>query len=223
MFISGTDTGCGKTLVAESLLIALNKQGVKAVGMKPVAAGAQVTALGPVNDDAVRLQTRSGVPLSYAEVNPYLFETPCSPNFAAAITGREIELETIKAAFLRLSQHAEVVIVEGIGGWRVPLSERCYAGDIARLLRAPVIFVAGLKLGCINHALLSVEAIAGDGVPLKGWVANHLDPDYGNGAETVDFLRSRINAPLLGVFPCSNNHSVSGDEMWENLDISAVL
>ena len=222
-FISGTDTGCGKTLAAESLLIALGSRGLMAAGMKPVATGAEVTANGLVNGDVVRLQKRSTIPLVHAEINPYCFNTPCSPNFAAETAGVEIGLEKIETAFRQLALRVDIIIVEGIGGWRVPLSARLHAGDIARQLKLPVIFVTGLKLGCINHTLLSIEAIAGDGIPLKGWIANYVDPGYTTGGETIDFLRSRIAAPLLGVFPCSNNHSVSGEEMWENLDVSALL
>lgn len=222
-FIAGTDTGCGKTLVAECLLETLKARGMKVVGMKPVATGAEKTPKGLINSDALRLQTYSSNMPDYADVNPFVYEIPCSPNIAADKAGREINLETIGMAYQRLRNQADIVIVEGIGGWRVPLSDDLYAGEIAGFLKAPVILVVGLRLGCINHALLSVEAIERDGIPLKGWIANYVDPDYVTGEETIRYLKSRIGAPLLGVFPCINNHSVSGGQMCKYLDVNAVL
>ena len=163
------------------------------------------------------------MPLAYADVNPFVYATPCSPNFAAAAAGPEVDMAVIIDACRKLQDRADIVVVEGVGGWRAPLSNDYFAGDIARALNAPVIFVVGMRLGCINHTLLSMEAIERDGIPLKGWVANFPDPGYITATETTAYLQSRIAAPLLGAIPWINNHSVSGGEGREYLDVNAVL
>lgn len=198
-FIAGTDTEVGKTVITCGLLRAFIDAGHTAIGMKPVATGADSTVAGLRNDDAVQLIANSEPKLCYDTINPCIYVEPASPNIAAARMGEEVELSVLEAAYDRCRADADVVLVEGIGGWRVPLSDSIQTVDLVRRLNLPVILVCGLRLGCINHALLSAEAIIGDGIALVGWVANTIDPSYQYAAETIDILVSRIPAPLLGV------------------------
>jgi dethiobiotin synthetase len=199
VFITGTDTGVGKTLVSATLLAALNANGVRAVGMKPIASGSVETPHGWRNDDALMLlQQSSGAP-AYAAVNPYAFADPVAPHLAAASSGVEIEQEPILAAFATLSTNAQFIVVEGVGGWAVPLSTTLMQAHIVRALRVPVILVVGLRLGCINHALLSAHAIVADGCALVGWIGSHIDPAMARAAENLATLRERLPAPCLGV------------------------
>ena len=200
-FVTGTDTGIGKTWVAVGLLHALSLRGRRVAGMKPVASGAEQAEGGLRNADALLLQSHCTAAIEYADVNPYVFAEPIAPHFAAARAGIRVRMDRIRAAYARLCAQSEAVVVEGIGGWRVPLAPRLQNADVARALQLPVILVVGLRLGCINHAQLTVEAISTDGLPLAGWAANTVDRDYEPAQGTVDFLRERIAAPLLGVIP----------------------
>jgi len=201
MFITGTDTGIGKTWAALALMQALQTQGLKVIGMKPVASGAHLTPQGLRNEDAEALQHQA-LPqvVPYALINPYLFEPPIAPHVAAAQAGVVIELEKIVQTYHLLRQQADRVIVEGAGGWRVPLGPTLGWADVVRALELEVVLVVGLRLGCINHALLSAEAIIGDGLVLRGWVANQLDSTY-LPMPTLETLEQRINAPFMGVIP----------------------
>lgn len=198
-FVTGTDTGTGKTLVSCALLLALSGKKIRAVGMKPVAAGLDADGR---NDDAKQLIAASSVDAPYPLVNPYPLRAAIAPHIAAAEEGATIELPPIVAAFGRLRAMADAVIVEGVGGFRVPLNAECDTSDLAVALDLPVILVVGLRLGCINHALLSQQAIAACGLPLAGWVANRIDPAMLRPEENLAALRERIAAPLLGVVPC---------------------
>ncbi len=198
-FIAGTDTEVGKTVITCGLLRALNGLGRTAVGMKPVATGAESTSAGLRNDDALRLIANSHPKLSYTTVNPCVYKEPASPNIAASRMGEEVKLDVIEAAYRICRAQAEIVLVEGIGGWRVPLSDTLQTVDLVRHLDLPVILVCGMRLGCINHALLSAAAIVADGRRLIGWVANAMDPEYGFKTETINILCEGIPAPLLGV------------------------
>jgi len=201
VFITGTDTGIGKSLVAASLLRALQAQGRRALGMKPVASGCAMTPHGLRNHDAELLRTHgSGAP-DYALVNPYALREPIAPHLAAAHAGVAIRLDPIVAAFAALSTMAQCVVVEGVGGWAVPLSATLMQADLVRALNLPVILVIGLRLGCINHALLSVRAIVDDGCDLLGWIGNHIDPAMTCVEENIATLRARLPAPCLGVLP----------------------
>lgn len=199
-FVTGTDTGIGKTHASCALLAALRARGLRAVGMKPVASGCRQTAQGLRNEDAEVLIAASDPAPAYADCNPFAFAEPIAPHIAARECGIEIRLEPIRAAHARLAQGADcVVVVEGVGGWLAPLSDTLMQVDLARALRLPVILVVGLRLGCLNHALLSVRAIEGDGCTLAGWIANRIDPAMDHAAANLATLRTRIAAPLLGV------------------------
>ena len=200
-FIAGTDTGAGKTRVSCLLLRALTAAGQIAVGMKPVASGCHSTESGWRSADALELITASRSSIDYADVNPYALVSACAPHLAAREMGVEIRTEHILNSFERLKKKFPWVVVEGVGGWRVPLGEALTMADVARALRLPVILVVGLRLGCLNHALLTVEAIQRDGRDLAGWVANVMDPAMTHVQENVQTLEKRIPAPLLASFP----------------------
>jgi dethiobiotin synthetase len=200
-FITGTDTGVGKTAVALGLMQLLQTQGQVVAGMKPVASGCALTPAGLRNEDALQLQRQSSVELDYSLVNPYAFAPAIAPHIAAQQAGVQIEMDSIRSAFTRITRQVDVVVVEGVGGWEVPLTEHETLADLARLLRLPVILVVGLRLGCLNHALLSAAAISRAGLPLAGWVANRLPPQPDCVEENIKTLKSRISAPLLGVVP----------------------
>jgi len=201
VFITGTDTGVGKSIVSASLLRALQAQGVRALGMKPVASGCTMSAEGLRNNDAELLRTHgSGAP-DYALVNPYALPEPIAPHVAAAQAGVEIRLDPIVAAFAALSTMSQCVVVEGVGGWAVPLSATLMQADLVRALKLPVILVVGLRLGCINHALLSARALDADGCNPIGWIANTIDPTMACVEENLATLRARLAAPCLGVLP----------------------
>ncbi|MCK0505811.1 dethiobiotin synthase [Aromatoleum anaerobium] len=200
-FLAGTDTEIGKTFVACALLHAARRDGHRALGMKPVAAGAEWIAGEWLNEDAAQLRAASSFDPGLDQLNPYCLKTPVAPHIAAAEEGIDIDPARIRAAFESLRAQADVVIVEGIGGFRVPLGDRYDTADMARELGLPVILVVGMRLGCINHALLTVEAIAARGLTLAGWIANRIDPAMLRVDENLEALRRRIPAPLLGVVP----------------------
>lgn len=195
--MTGTDTGVGKTLVACSLLRAFAARGFKAVGMKPVASGAVAGGNGLVHDDVERLIAAGNVAATRDHVNPYCFAPPIAPHIAAAEAGMKIELDHIGHCFNALTEQADVVIVEGVGGFRVPLGPGADTAQLAARLALPVVLVVAMRLGCLNHALLTAEAIAGRGLMLAGWVANHLDPRMAASDENVRALETLIAAPLL--------------------------
>ena len=196
-FVTGTDTGVGKTLVACSLLKAFAARGVRAVGMKPVASGAVPGAGGLVNDDVEQLIAASTISVPREHANPYCFAPPIAPHVAAQQAGVTIALDRIERSFHVLSALAEVVIVEGVGGFRVPLGADTDTAQMAARLALPVVLVVGLRLGCLNHALLTVESIQARGLKLAGWVANHIDPEMAEADQNVQALGERIAAPML--------------------------
>jgi dethiobiotin synthetase len=200
-FVTGTDTGVGKTLVTAALLRALREAGHRVAGMKPVAAGAVAGPEGPANEDAILLQAESSVRHPYALVNPFLFEPAIAPHIAAAEAGVAIDAARIRVAHERIREGADVVIAEGAGGFLVPLDDAHSLAELPALLGMEVILVVGLRLGCLNHAFLTGEAIAARGLALAGWVGNHLDPGYERIEANLETLRARIPAPCLGVVP----------------------
>jgi dethiobiotin synthetase len=203
VFVTGTDTGIGKTFVSASLLSALNASGKRAVGMKPVASGCVMTPRGLRNEDAETLLEHSdGAPV-YESINPFALREPIAPHIAAREEGVEISLDPIAHAFAALSQAADFVVVEGVGGWCAPLSESLMQSDVAKALRLPVILVVGLRLGCLNHAILSARAIQADGCELLGWIGNGIDPAMQRVRENIETLRERLPAPCLGILPYS--------------------
>lgn len=200
-FITGTDTGVGKTAVAAALMRALKRRGLSVAGMKPIASGCSVTPQGLRNDDALRLQAQGSAELAYDTVNPYAFEPPIAPHVAAAEAGVEIRTARILETFAQLQAQVECVVVEGIGGWQVPINARQTTADLARELGLPVVLVVGLRLGCLNHALLTRDAIRAAGVGCAGWVATQVEPGMARTEATVQALRERLAAPLLGLVP----------------------
>ena len=201
VFIAGTDTGIGKTHVACALLHALRAVGHHACGMKPVASGCMETPAGLRNDDALALQAASSDAPAYALINPVALRDPLSPHLAAAHAGLSIALPPLRAAFEALSASHRRVVVEGVGGWLVPLAPGLFASDIAVQWKLPVLLVVGLRLGCLNHALLSARAVAADGCQLLGWIGNRIDPQMLAAEENLASLRALLPAPCLGVLP----------------------
>jgi dethiobiotin synthetase len=201
VFIAGTDTGIGKTHASCALLHALRQAGHDAVGMKPVASGCEATVDGLRNDDALALQAAGPASVPYAAINPVALREPLSPHLAAARDGLEIELPPLTESFGRLRERYAPVVVEGVGGWLVPLAPGLMASAIAQAWRLPVILVVGLRLGCLNHALLSARAIRADGCELLGWIGNRIDPDMAAVEDNLATLRELLPAPCLGVLP----------------------
>jgi dethiobiotin synthetase len=201
-FVAGTDTDCGKTFVSCVLLRAAAGLGHSTIGMKPVAAGAVSTEQGLRNDDALRLQQAASIALSYEQVNPVCLEAAVSPHLAAAQAGKRLQVQRI-AGFCQgvLMKRADLTLIEGAGGWRVPISEHEFMSDLARALNLPVILVVGMKLGCLNHALLTAEAIVRDGLTLAGWVANQRDPHMALITENLQTLQEALPFPCLGHIP----------------------
>lgn len=216
-FIAGTDTDVGKTRIAAGLLHVLAARGHTTAAMKPVSAGCHDITHDSRhnnmhnlhhdnmrnlrNDDALILQRHATLALPYEQVNPYAYAAAIAPHIAAAQTGPAIAIPHIKQLFDDMAQRVDAVIVEGAGGWLVPINEHETMANVAQALGLPVILVVGMRLGCLSHALLSVESIAHHGLPLAGWVANTLNPEFAPFQHNIDALRERINAPLLGVVP----------------------
>ena len=195
IFVTGTDTGVGKTHVACALVRALRESGRRVAGMKPIAAGIDKGAA--LNADVAALADADGLDVPLRVRNPYAFNDPIAPHLAARDGGASVDLAVIAAAFRDLAQWADVVVVEGAGGARVPIAPRLDMLDIARRLRLPVLMVVGVRLGCLNHAMLTVDAIASRGLTLSGWVANRIDPVMLRADDNVFELRGLIPAPLL--------------------------
>jgi len=200
-FVAGTDTEIGKTFVACALLHALRNQGLSAIGMKPIAAGTDEHGH---NDDVEALLAAASVKAPRELVNPYLFAPAIAPHIAAAEENRPIDIERIAQSFAALRPLADVLVVEGVGGFCVPLGPTIDAADLAQRLALPVILVVGMRLGCINHALLTAQAIAARGLTLAGWVANRIDPQMARFEENLASLEARLAAPLLGVIPADS-------------------
>lgn len=197
-FLTGTDTEIGKTFVTCALLHRARQSGLSAAGLKPVAAGTDAAGR---NDDVEAIRAASSVELAPEIVNPYCFAAAIAPHLAAVEAGRAIAFAPIAAACRQARAAAEFVVVEGVGGFRVPLGADGDSADLAVALGLPVLLVVGMRLGCINHALLSAEAIAARGLTLAGWVANRIDPAMARFAANLQTLRDLLPAPLLGVVP----------------------
>ena len=200
-FVTGTDTEIGKTLVSAAILHKLVASGQRACGMKPVAAGAELRDGALHNDDADMLIAAGNVHLPQNITTPFMLREPAAPHIAAALEGVTIEAVPILAAYTEVLAASDAVVVEGVGGFRVPFNDTFDSADLAAQLNLPVILVVGVRLGCISHALLTVEAIVARGLVLAGWVANTADPDMRFFDENIEALEARIPAPLLGVVP----------------------
>ena len=199
-FIVGTDTGVGKTFIASRIVQQFANQGYKTVGMKPIASGCEKNAQGEwVNEDVTALTNASNVQAPLNIINPYRFQPAIAPHIAASQAGVNIEIAKISQCFSTLQQQADIVIVEGAGGFLVPINPQETLADLAVALKLPIILVVGMRLGCINHALLTVEAIKQRGLHLAGLVANQIDPQMPVFQENLESLKTRIDAPLLEV------------------------
>jgi len=201
VYVTGTDTGIGKTLASCALLHALRDHGARAIGMKPVASGCARIDGEWRNPDALALQASGAPGIAYVDINPFALEHPLAPELAARDAGTEVTLAPILDAHARLAAHADALVAEGVGGWAAPLSASLMQADLVRALRMPVILVVGLRLGCINHALLSARAIGSDGLHLAGWIASHVDPAMERVEDNLAMLRERLPAPCWGVLP----------------------
>lgn len=215
LFVTGTDTGVGKTLVSCALLRALAKHYPRVVGMKPVAAGVALINGWQANEDVLALRAASNCRVRPELDNPVLLPDAVSPHIAAARAGARISVDHIVACHRQLLQHADAVVVEGAGGFMVPLSDIETGADLAEALGLPVVLVVGMRLGCLNHALLTSEAIRARGLTLAGWIANHIDPGMLAQADNIAFLRHRLAAPLLA----SISYQAQPDPQNMTLDI----
>lgn len=198
-FITGTDTGVGKTFVACQLLHAAQQRGLRTLGLKPLAAGAENTADGLRNEDALLLQQAATVQLPYDAINPFCFELPVAPHIAAKKNGSVLDAKTIAKKIRNALDEAEFdyAVIEGAGGWRLPLNDTETLADVVKLLQIPVMLVVGMKLGCINHALLTAEAIRADGLALHGWIANDLGEPMPMLSENIATLERLLPAPRI--------------------------
>ena len=222
-FITGTDTGVGKTLVAVALTRALVTRGFHTAAMKPVAAGGMRTPEGLVNDDALELLAASNVKAPYEDVNPWMLSLPASPHLAALADGVTIRHERIVAALDRLKAAADLVIVEGAGGWHAPISATETMADIAGKLALPVILVVGMRLGCLNHALLTRDAIRARGLPFAGWIANKLAAEMPLANANIETLTSRFGLEPLTTVPVGATIDPKAPPPWANEVVERLL
>jgi len=198
-FITGTDTGVGKTWATVALMRYFKQQGRIVAGMKPVAAGCDWVDGQLKNEDALLLQENASMDLDYKEINPYAFEMPVSPHLASL--GDQVQLNVIEQAYTKLKDKADVLMVEGAGGWFAPLNNDSDIADLALKLKIPVIMIVAIRLGCINHARLTFQAIQSSGAECSGWIAMCLDPEMAKQDENIETLKSKISVPLLAVLP----------------------
>ncbi|MGO2305815.1 MAG: dethiobiotin synthase [Providencia sp.] len=219
-FITGTDTEVGKTVASCALLQAAKSQGLKTVGYKPVASGSEFTEQGLRNDDALLLRANSTVQVSYDEVNPIVFEAATSPHIISEKMGKPIEFSVMTKGLEYLQSQAQWVLVEGAGGWYTPLSKENTFADWVVEQQLPVILVVGVKLGCINHALLTVQAIKASGLVLSGWIANEIEPAGTFQVQYLTTLNQMINAPCVGLIPYQVTKPIN--EVGQYIDFSLL-
>lgn len=217
-FITGTDTGAGKTVASVMLMRAFRNAGHVVYGMKPVASGCVRSPSGLVSEDALQLMAGCSVGLPYAQVNPVALEAACSPNIAALIENRQIDPDRLEQSCRQLMDLGGTLIIEGIGGWRTPVFGLAGMEVLVARLHLPVILVVGLRLGCINHALLTLETLRNDGVELAGWIVSQTDPDYISGEQTVSLLREAFGCAPLGHIPHLHSMDKNIDHAWLNIE-----
>ena len=201
IFITGTDTGIGKTIASCAIMHELAKQGFSVAGMKPIASGATSHQGQLKNDDALALMRHSTAAQEYKYVNPYCFEPAIAPHIAAELAGIEINMNSIQQSYAKLCEKVDWVVVEGVGGWLVPINMEQEVSDIADQLNLPVILVVGLRLGCINHALLTLESIRSKNIKIIGWIANHVVPKLHSSDQIIKTLQNKMNTTYLGYLP----------------------
>ncbi len=210
VFVTGTDTGVGKTFASVALLHRLRAEGFRAMGMKPVASGCEQTEAGWRNDDALRLLAASDPQPEYADVNPYPLPLPTAPQLAAAAAGVRIEGDRLIDAYRALALQTDAVVVEGVGGWAAPFDRDLEQADLVRALALPVVLVVGVRLGCLSHARLTERAIAADGLSLVGWIANTIDPGFTDIDAYLRLLADALPVPCLGVLPFCESWDAAG-------------
>lgn len=220
-FIAGTDTDVGKTVASKAILNALAEKDLKTIGYKPVAAGSDKTEQGYRNSDALYLQAAATVDVEYDDVNPYALELPASPHIAAKRENVVIEYSKLSDKLSQHKQNSDIVLVEGAGGWRVPVSETECLSSWVQQEKLPVVLVVGIKLGCLSHAILTMDAIKADGVEIVGWVANRVNPGTEHYAEIIELLEHKIDAPKLGEIPYVPK--VKRKDLAKYIDVSPLL
>lgn len=222
-FITGTDTEVGKTFISQTILYALQQRRKSGIGFKPIASGCEQTSDGLRNDDALSLLRASTMELHYNDVNIYSFEPAIAPHIAAQLSGTELSIPRISEGLLKLQQkQPDVLLVEGAGGWRLPLTltpKPVFLSEFAVQHNLPVVLVVGMRLGCLNHACMTMEAIAHDGLELAGWVANHIDDAMANRSHNLRSLQALIPAPFMGEVPMTTSPQTA----TEYLDIAPLL
>ena len=217
VFITGTDTGIGKTFYSQLLLQSLNTAGLRSAAMKPIASGAELCDGELRNADALVLQQTANTTFPYAYCNPYCFAPAIAPHLAANQAGVQIEFDVIQQAYAELLKQADFTVVEGIGGWLVPIDQQHTVADLVQAMHLPVILVVGMRLGCINHALLTADNIRQRGIPLIGWVANVIEPNMVSLQDNIAALAQRIPAPLLDVIDFINQEEKIEDQSRLNI------
>lgn len=220
-FVAGTDTDVGKTVASKAILHALAAREIKTIGYKPVAAGSEKTAEGWRNSDALHLQAAATVDVAYEDVNPYALELPASPHIAAKHEQLAIDYSVLSNKLAQHKQNADVVLVEGAGGWRVPISDEESLSTWVQQEQLPVILVVGIKLGCLSHALLTAEVIKSDGLNLIGWVANRVNPGTEHYADIIEMLEMRLAVPKLGEIPYIPK--AKRKDLAKYIDVTALL
>ncbi|KII75551.1 dethiobiotin synthase [Vibrio renipiscarius] len=220
-FIAGTDTDVGKTVASKAILNALAEKGLKTIGYKPVAAGCETIEGGLRHSDALYLQSAATVDVAYEDVNPYALELPASPHIAAKHDNVVIDYSVLSDKLAQHKANSDIVLVEGAGGWRVPVSDEDCLSTWVQQEKLPVVLVVGIKLGCLSHALLTLDAIKADGLELAGWVANRINPGTENYAEIIAMLEQKIAAPKIGEIPYVP--SVKRKDLAKYIDVSPLL
>ncbi|MCG9679755.1 dethiobiotin synthase [Vibrio sp. Isolate24] len=220
-FIAGTDTDVGKTVASKAILNALAQKDLKTIGYKPVAAGCEKTSHGYRNSDALYLQSAATLDVDYDDVNPYALELPASPHIAAKREGVNIQYSVLSEKLAEHKAKSDVVLVEGAGGWRVPVSDADCLSSWVQQENLPVILVVGIKLGCLSHAMLTIDAIKADGINVIGWVANRVNPGTEHYADIIEMLEQKIEAPKLGEIPYVP--SVKQKDLAKYIDVSTLL
>lgn len=218
-FVAGTDTDVGKTVSSKAILDALNMKGLNTAAYKPVAAGSEDKGEGVQNSDAIHLRSVANVELSYEEVNPYALLLPASPHIAAKAENVVIDYSVLSQGLAALKAKSDVVLVEGAGGWRVPVSKDDCLSTWVKQEKLPVVLVVGIKLGCLSHAMLTAEAIQHDGLEIIGWVANRVNPGTENYAEIIAMLEDKMPAPKLGEIPYMPSVKRKNMGKYINLDV----
>ena len=221
-FVTGTDTDVGKTLISSALLFKARQRGASTAAVKPIACGTLLTPHGPLNEDAIALHHQCSPALTLSDVNPLRFEAPTSPHIAAAEAGTALNVDVLLPPIVKvLNLQRRLTLIEGAGGWRVPLNDTDDLSDVAKALALPVIMVVGIKLGALNHAFLSYDAIVRDGLKVAGWVANSVAPP--SAAHRLDqylgILNARIPAPCLGIVPFVPSASPADIAQYIDLDL----